>query len=305
MESSDDSVWTSARLASVEPQWTPDLVRAQGNLRSRLMRRRRSPFLVPALVAASLAVAALTIPQTRALAHDVWFRLFLNRVDVIRLQLSEIPLDMKVTVQAMETSVPDIQQAGIKAGFTPRLPSPEVLGGTVQLGVIGQYTVEQTVRTAKIRAALAKFGVNDIQVPREWDGVTLRANLGPAVLARYPGEVTILQAKPVEVFVPAGFSIPQFAETAFRSVGLSRAEARALGQRFAAQPGLVLGIPADEVVRLEEINLSTGPGLIIEDYGDNGSLERVTLIYNTPDRIYCISAPGRDTCVRVAGSIKP
>src|SRR6202007_1346878 len=107
------------------------------------------------------------------------------------------------------------------AGFILKLPNlpAGVLPSSPQLTVTGSIVAEQTIRVSNLRSALARKGAADVEVPAEWDGVTLRAIIGPMLAADYPGEVQILQSRPVSLSVPSGFPLETFANVAFRSIG--------------------------------------------------------------------------------------
>jgi hypothetical protein len=70
--------------------------------------------------------------------------------------------------------------------------------------------VEETIHVGELQAALNKAGASDIQIPAAWEGVQLRANIGPMVNLSYPDEVGILEAKPIEISVPARFPLQVF-----------------------------------------------------------------------------------------------
>jgi hypothetical protein len=59
------------------------------------------------------------------------------------------------------------------------------------LTVTGPISVTQTVRGSKLNAALDKAGASEARVPPEWDGVTVRAEIGRMVLASYGGKVRV------------------------------------------------------------------------------------------------------------------
>jgi hypothetical protein len=239
------------------------------------------------------------MPQGRAIAQEVWFRLFLNRIDVIRVDLSDAPFQTNLMGSGQRV-VAGLAEAEAQAGFRPHLPLPGSWPGTPAMSVIGAMSIEQTIRTPELRSALARAGASDVVVPDEWDQVTVRARIGPLVAADYPGEIQILQSKPVEVFLPSGFPLAQFAETTFRSLGLSWWEARALARRYVSQPSLLLGIPADEVARIAEVSLRWGSGLLVEEFKDDGGVERVTLVFGTKDGIYAVMSPSREACLKIA-----
>ena len=303
MERNDNSIWVAERMGTTAPEWTPDAVRARTLLDGRLDQRlapaagRRAWIAAGAL--AGLAVAILALPQGRAVAQELTFRLFLNRVDVVRVDLSDLPFQTNV-MGSGHRAVPGQGEAEAQAVMPLRLPAPGAWPGTPALSVIGAMTIEQTVRTSELRAALVRVGAAEVAVPEEWDQLTIRARMGPIVAADYPGEIQILQSRPVELSIPAGFRLEQFAETAFRSVGLSWWEARALARRYVAQPSLLIGIPADEAARIEEVTLRWGTGLLIEEFKDDGGTERVTLVFSSDDRVFAVMSPSRTVCLQMA-----
>jgi len=70
--------------------------------------------------------------------------------------------------------------------------------------------------------------------------------------------------------------------------------AKVFGRKFAEHPDWLIETPDDEQARITEIQLKEGPGLRIEDFNEDGSLERVSVIYATPQRIFIVSAPTVD-----------
>lgn len=299
METNDNSRWVAERLSKVEPAWTPNFTQSRVALDRELRPQPQRKTWIAASALAGLAVAILALPQGRAMAQELWFRLFLNRIDVVRVDLSDAPFHTNV-MGSGQHAVAGLDEAEAHAGFRPRLPVAGSWLGKPTMSVIGAMTIEQTVRTTELRAALARVGASDVAVPDEWDGLTVRARIGPLVAADYPGEIQILQFAPVQLFLPSGFPLPQFAETALRSVGLSRWEARALAKRYVAHPSLLIGIPADETARIEEVSLRWGLGLLVEEFKDDGRTERVTLVFDTKDGIYAIMSPSREVCLKAA-----
>ena len=303
METNREDGWVKERLAALEPKWNPDFVRGRQLLDAGLAKPARPWTWVAAAVAIVLCLAALALPQTRAFAQELWQRLMLHRVDVVRLDLSNLPVRAKLTMSGMQQSLSGLDDAERKAGFRPWLPEAGVLPANPSLSMTPLMTAEQTIHVADLTAALRKVGANDVQVPPEWEGVQLRAAIGPLVAADYPGEVQILQAKPIELSIPVGFPLERFAEAAFRSLGVSVWEARDLARKFVANPAWLLDIPPDEPVNLQEVDLRAGPALLIEDFDDHGKVERVTVIRSTSERILAVMAKTRQVALRVADSI--
>jgi hypothetical protein len=303
METNHEDRWVAQRLAILEPEWRPDFAHGRQLLDAGLARRPHSRSWIAALAAAAVCLAAFALPQTRALAQQLWYHFVLNRVDVVRLDLSDLPLHAQVTMTSPSEAAHDLDDAERKAGFRPYLPAAGVLSANPSLTTTGLITVEQTIHVPDLEAALRKIGANDVKVPPEWEGVLFRAGLGPMVAADYGNNVQVLQARPVEVSVPAGFPLEHFAEVAFRSLGASVWEARALAQKFVANPAWLLDIPPDEVVNIQEVPMRTGSALVIEDFDDQGKVERVTVIRHTQERIYAVMSNDRQLGIRIADSL--
>jgi hypothetical protein len=303
MKTNPEDSWFIKQLATIEPQWSPNLARGRKLLDARLAGRRHSwNWMATAAATAAVCVAVLALPGTRALAQELWYRFILNRVDVVRLDLSQLPLRMQVTTNGLEQSVQNVDEAGRKTGFKPYLPSPGVLFANPSITVTGPISIEQTIHVRDIESALGKVGASDVQVPAEWEGVQLRIKIGPVVVANYPDNVHILQARPIELSVPSGFALEHFAEVAFRSIGVSLWEARALAQKFAAHPAWLLDIQPDAVVNVQEVALRTGPALLIEDFDEKGTL-RATVVCSTTERMYSVSSRNRELSIKIANAL--
>jgi hypothetical protein len=303
METNNEDRWVAERVAALEPQWSPDFAHGRKLLDAGLAKRIQPWSWVAATAATALCVVLLALPQTRAIGQQLWYRLFLNRVDVIRVDLSDLPLHFRVTANGVQETIQDPDDAERKAGFRPYLPSAGVSQTKPALMTIGLIAVEQTINVRDIEIALHKVGANDVRVPPEWEGTQLRMEIGPMVAASYPEEVTILQARPIELSIPSGFPLERFTEVAFRSIGVSAWEARTLAKKFVANPAWLLDSPADEVVNLQEVSLRAGSALLIEDFDEKGDLERVTVLRSTSERVYCVSAKSRDLSLKFADAL--
>jgi hypothetical protein len=304
MENNHEDRWVANRLATIEPQWSPNLARGRALLDAKLAGRRHAwTWMATAAATATVCVAVLAFPATRAIAQELWYRFVLNRVDVVRLDLSKLPLHMQVTANGLEQSVQNLDEAERKTGFRPYLPSRGVLYANPRITVTGPILVEQTIHVRDIESALGKMGASDVQVPAEWEGVQLRTDIGPMVEENYPDNVHILQARPIELSVPSGFALEHFAELAFRSIGVSLWEARAMAQKFAAHPAWLLDIPPDAVVNVQEVALRAGPALLIEDLDEKGGVKRATVTWSTSERMYSVSSRSRELSVEIANAL--
>jgi hypothetical protein len=304
METNHEDRWVANQLATIEPQWSPNLARGRELLDARLAGRRHSwTWLAAAAATAAVCVVMLALPGTRALAQQLWYRFVLNRVDVVRLDLSKLPLHMQVTTNGLEQSVQNVDDAERKAGFRPYLPSPGALDAKPDITVTGPILVEQTIHVRDIESALGEVGASNVQVPAEWEGVQLRSEIGPMVAENYADNVRILQARPVELSIPSGFELEHFAAVAFRSMGVSSWESRAMAQKFAAHPSWLLDIQPDAVVKVQEVALGAGPALLIEDFDQKGALKQATVVRNTSERVYSVSSRNRELSMKIANAL--
>ena len=304
METNHEDRWIANRLATLEPHWSPNLARGRALLDSKLEKRHHSlTWIAVAAASAAVCVAVLVPPGTRALAQELWYRFVLNRVDVVRLDLSKLPLQMQVTTNGLEQSVRDMGEAERKTGFSPYLPSPGVLHTNPSITITGPISVEQTIHVRDIESALVKVGASDVQVPAEWEGIQLRTQIGPIVELNYPGGVHILQERPIELSVASGFPLEHFAEVAFRSIGVSSWEAGAMAQRFAANPAWLIDLPPDAVVDIQEVSLQAGPAMLIEEVDDRGAVKRVTVVRCTSERMYSVSSGNRELSMKIADAL--
>lgn len=304
METNHEDQWIAERLATLEPRWSPNLASGRAMLASKLEKRNHSlRWIAVATATAAVCITVLALPVTRALAQQLWYRFILNRVEVVRLDLSKLPLQMQVTTNGLEQRVQDLEEAERKAGFRPYLPSPGVLHADPGITITGPISVEQTIHVRDIESALVKVGASDVQVPAEWEGVQLRTQIGPMVELNYADLVHILQARPMELSTASGFPLEHFAEVAFRSIGVSSWEARAMAQRFAANPAWFIDLPPDAVVNIQEVSLHARPAVLIEEVDDRGAVKRVTVVRSTSERMYSVSSGDRELSMKVADSI--
>lgn len=291
----------SERLALLEPAWHANTAAARARLDDKLeVRPIRWPSVLAYATAAALLLA-LAFPAPRAIAQRVWDRLVVNRVGIVRLDLSRLPLKSDVSINGPIQPVKDLAEAERLAGFLPHLPPPGLLPGEPQLGVTGHITLRQSIQVRDIEAALAKAGTPQVRVPAEWDGATFRAALGLLITASYPG-AELVQSPPIELFIPAGLSLEHFMEVMFQTIGVPLKEANLMGRTFAANPAWLLDLPPGAEVKLREIQLRSARGLLIEEWDDKGQPE-VTIVWSTHERVYAVSGKTADLAERVAASL--
>jgi len=304
MERNHEAQWVAERLATLEPNWSPNLASGRALLACQLEKRHRSlTWIAVATATAAVCVVLVALPANRALAQQLWYRFILNRVQVVRLDLSKLPLRMQVTTSGLEQHARDMDEAERRAGFRPDLPTPGVLRTNPSITITGPISVEQTIHVRDLESALVKVGASDVQVPAEWEGVQLSTQIGPMVELNYPDRVRILQARPMKLSIASGFPLEHFTEVAFRSIGVSSWEARAMAQQFAGSPSWLVDLPPGAVVNIQEVSLHARPAMLIEEVDDRGAVERATVVRSTSERMYSASSGDRELSMKIADAL--
>ena len=179
METNHEDRWIAGRLAALEPQWRPDFARGRKLLDARIHNGTRNSRRLAIASATAVCVVALALPQSRVLAQQLWYRLFLERVDVVRIDLSRLPLHTRVMTNGLEQTVQSLDEAETRAGFRPDLPPPGVLSMKPVIKTSGPIVLVQTIHVPDIEAALNKVGASDVPVPKMC--IRDRAQGGPAM----------------------------------------------------------------------------------------------------------------------------
>jgi hypothetical protein len=294
------SEWVDAKLANLASTWEPNPQQA----RARLAAREGSVGLAPRRLrlAAAFAGCALcilvVIPGTRAVAQRIWDKLFLGHVTVLRVNTEALPWEL--SVQAAPDKVSEVDtpsSAAERAGFIPLLP-PIV---PMNLAVIGAVRADVKLSTLQLQQALQIAGVMDIVVPSDWDGVRIGIDVSPMIVANYPGDITLMQLQPIGVTAPAGFAMHDFAEIAFRIVGLNSTDARRMASQFTANPSWFLGVPRDEAADIREVDLRSGKGIVIEDRDEDTKSLTTALVWSITDRTFLLSGKiGAERAIAIA-----
>ena len=173
------------------------------------------------LAAAAVVLAILSLPWPRAAAQRLLDRLTLGHIEVIDTARTDLPESVTDALVMKpqpweEESVRDLDEARRIVVFRPSLPPSHVLAGTPRLSVIRKATLATApLKVAEIEHALAIAGVRDVTFPKEWEGTTLSAEGGPAVLADY-GDIQVIQSRPFRLTTAAGFPFGRFMELTFR-----------------------------------------------------------------------------------------
>jgi hypothetical protein len=228
-------------------------------------------------------------------SHEVWQRLTITEIGIVRLDLSRLPLQTTVSMNGPTGVVRDLDEAGRKLGFAPNLPPGRM---PVRMTVASPATITQTVQVDPLRKLLPA----DVEVPQEWDGKVLRAAVGATLIAEFDDGVQLVQTQPIEMFLPQGFPLEQFVETVFRAAGMTWREARTFAQKFATHPSWLLNIPKEDEAAVREVRLRSGTAVLIEDRNENKA-ERFSIVFGTTDRVYLVSAASEQAALRMANGL--
>ncbi len=308
----ETSNWVEQRLASLAPPeaWTPDANVALERHRARRQEQwRRGPGIwwKMAMAAGVLVIFALT-PPGRGVAQHLWRFLVLRRVEVVRVDLSGLSDGSSLRARVLQhpgqmTKVADAESARVQAGFTPRLPQPGLLNGVPQLSVMGPVTFGTTLKLDDLRQLLSTAGLAGETLPPEWEGASITAQTGGLVMAEWhDSDTMLLQGPPLRVAVPQHFDLRAFTVLCLRGLRVPQAEAERLGARIAKEPAWMLPIGIGQKVDIQEVTLHTGTGTMVYNTDDPS---RLTLFWNTPDRIYLLSGPlGVSLAIAIANRIE-
>jgi len=228
-----------------------------------------------------------------------------------------------LTESGAAQAVSDVAEATRRAGFVPFLPHSEVLSKSPQLSVFGPMSYRTVVRTADLEQALRERGVPDQDVPKSWDGTQITLQMGARVAAEWTDvpagssgesewlELTLVQVPPLVVATPTGFDLAAFTAANLRAAGMrNRQAALKLAQLNTTAPALLLGnLPAPRHAGVRAVDLLAGPATLIEEFAmprpgarsgwfepSGPEVERVTLLWSRPDRVYMLSGTMRVPC---------
>jgi hypothetical protein len=309
----DGSNRVEERVAQLAPpaDWSPDTAAAMR--RHRVRRReewRRGPgFWWKAAIAAGIVVAVAGAPPTRALAQRLWSLVTVGRVEVLQVDLDLLPKDS--SLRAKQIRPPDkmlraesADAARGQVGFLPRLPHAGVLRGEPRLSTLGPVSYEMVVKADDLRQLLAAAGVAGESVPAQWDGARVVVQSNGTVMAEWAeSDVMLIQMPPLSMAVPEGFDLRRFTTLVLRGLKLPAAQSERMGEAMAAAPAWMLPLDAEDKVGIREVSLRTGTATLVYDYDTDhpDRIERLTLIWNRPDRIYMLSC-GCSDAVAIAAA---
>jgi hypothetical protein len=313
MENANEEVqrWVERQIAYLDPPegWEPDASAALGRFRGRNRPSRQLAWAV----AAALAIAVLpTLPAGRAVAQQIWQFLTVRRVGIIRVNPwpEGVPSPQINFIGPAIPPIParDIEEAGRRVRYAPRLPRPGVLSGSPKLYTTFSLAEGTVVKVGDLEAALHKAGVTDQAVPQAWDGAHLALHTSGVVIAQWP-DIVLAQSLPLTLSAPPNFDFPAFSALLLRVLGVRPEEAKKLAEQMGTAPPWLAPLSRDFAASLsltmEEITLNSGPATLIGQPQPMGGLQRITVVWSVSDRVYLLSGNvSRELTIAAANAVE-
>jgi hypothetical protein len=298
MEKND---WVEQQMAQLAPpdDWKPDVAAAIRRHRTRRLEQwRRGPgFWWKLAMAVGLILAIAAVPPARALAQRLWRFLTVGRIEVVQVNLDLLPKESSLRARQVRPpermiKVATPEEAYQRIGFLPKLPFGHALRGEPKLSVMNPLDYELQLKLDDLHQLLQGAGMTHEALPREWDGARIIMHIGGTVMAEWPeSDAMLIQSPPMTLAVPDGFDLIRFTTLVLRGLGLPPGEAERLGAQMAATPAGMLALGAEDKVGIRQVKLRHGTGTLVYDYDTDrpDRVERLTLLWSTPDRIYVLS----------------
>jgi|GEM_PF-1415607 len=308
--------WVGQQTAFLDPPagWQPDADAALARFHARVAAERpaavwrRWPVWAAATALAIGLMAAM--PAGRVLAQQFWQFLTVPKVAVIRVNAwpEGVP---SPKINVIGTPIPpiparDLEEARWRVHYDPRLPRPGVLATSPRISTTFRVSAGTVVKTADLELALRAAGVTDLTVPPQWEGAQLALHTSAIVIAEWPDAV-LVQSLPLTLTAPAGFDFSAYSALVLRVVGVGPEEARRLAQRIGTAPPWLAPITRDfdTIASIEEITLNSGPGTLLQEKGRDGEVERTTVVWSVPDRVYALHGSlSRELAMATANAVQ-
>jgi hypothetical protein len=282
--------WVNQRMlvAGLPTEW-PDLAAGRRRLDQRLS-RQAPPLLIWFGVSAAACAVLLALPGSRAVAQRLWDQVILGRIQVLTTDYDQdggvaSAFSPEVQHQPDFQSARSLEEASRLAGFSPRLPGSQLLAASPRYSVSDVLSATLRLRTPAIRYLVARAGGDVSQVPASWNGVVLDVRIGPVVMADYDGTL-LLQSPAFRLIAPPDFDLALFYRIAFRSLGMSEADASLLSDDLSMSPALLTFMPKEDRQLLHEFKTARGgTGMTIDEVYGAG---KTTALWTGADRVYAL-----------------
>ena len=296
---------TAAGGSSLPAEW-PDAAAGWRRLERRPAPPRRRVW-VWAAAATTALVAVAAVPATRTAAQRLWDEVFVGRIELISTDFERGAVahlfSPEFRLRPEPTAVASLEEAGNTAGFWPRLPAQGVFTSQPKFSVTDVGLAALPLDGPAIRSLAERAGIPASEVPASWNDGMLELRVGPIIVADYNG-VLLLQSLPFQLKTPADFDLELFYRIAFRSLGMSDAEARAMSVDAAMSPAYLTLAPKEEQDLFTKFKTKTGSGVMISEVYGHG---KIAALWSGVDRVYALfPAEGeisKEFVVKVANSV--
>jgi hypothetical protein len=244
------------------------------------------------------------------LAQQFWQFLTVPKVAVVSVRSwpAGVPSPQ---VKLIGTPIPpiparDLEEARWRVHYDPRLPQPGVLASAPRLSTTFPLSAGTMVKVADLELALRKAGIADQRVPPEWNGAQLALHTSAIVIAEWP-KLAMVQSLPLTLTAPAGFDFAAFSALVLHVLGVAPEEARRIAERTNTAPPWLAPFTRDfdAIASLEEITLNSGPATLLQQRGPYGKVDRTTLLWSAPDRVYVLDGQlDRELMIAVANAVR-
>jgi hypothetical protein len=291
-----------------------------------------------ALIVFVVLATAFSLPPVRAFADNVLGIFRVKQVSVVPFDPLNLPQNFNVNQQTItQLMAQNLQietvgkaQEGVTAaeasnlaGIPVRLPTSSKLpASTPTLSVQPGTKLSFKVDLARIQSILSEAGFGDIQLPKQLDGATVKADLPQIVTAVYgdlqipdrgPGAkpdmgakwcnncAVLVQLTSPTIQTPDGVDLAAIGQAYLRLTGMTAAEAQSFSQTVDWSTTLVIPVPnfaTHDTVSVDGVN-----GMFIQGSTDNGN--QYLLIWVKDNIVYGLTGYGSSQdAVDIANSLK-
>jgi len=278
----------------------PETALTQYRSYERRAKRRRRVQRTIALAMVMVSVVVLSIPATRGIARQLLDRFYMRRPEAIRSSDSAIGTASVFRMQYTPAPVAarfvsDIAEAQQETGFDPRLPPTlidQLSSGLAVLKVTAPIDGRFAIHVDDLMATFQRRGIDDVKIPRSWEGVEISYHLGRAVFVHFLAGMLGQSLRP-SLVTPPSFPIIDFTEIALRAAGLTANEAHNARNMFVDSGGAFAIVPADAKSSFREISLKSGHGLLFENETDDDERRMCALCAGPHERVLTWTAADR------------
>ena len=237
----------------------------------------------------------LLTPATRAAAQRLWDVFFAERVEFVTLDVDKLPrsfTDQHIRLIGANACRSPASRGGgdVRGSRRDCRTHRRRRRASHAVQVTGAISLEWRINSGDLEAAARNAGLTDLHFPPR---LGRRPHRHPFQSDRHR-RLSCVPTDSVDAardHDAAGLrSRARSPRTSCGSAALSPSAARTFSAQMAAAPFALVAISPDEEVTMRQVRLRAGEGTLVHDLNDDGSLQRTTLVWSTPDRLYAISS---------------